>query len=361
MARVYNFSPGPSTLPESVLKRAAKELVEYGVHGQSVMEMSHRSKEYDAIHEACLALLRETMNIPENYKILFIQGGASMQFGMIPQNLLSVNGKADYVASGQFSQKAYEEALPYGQINLVATSKSENYSCIPVLDKSKFTPDADYFHICQNNTIFGTRFTELPDTGAVPLISDMSSCILSEPIDVSKFGLIYAGAQKNMAPAGICVVIIRDDLIARTPRPNTPTMLRYKTYADSNSMYNTPPTYNIYMLGLVLEWIRDEIGGLEKMRLRNEAKANMLYECIDSIDLYKGTAKKECRSMMNVTFKTGNPELDKKFVAEARAAGLYNLAGHRDVGGMRASIYNAMPPQGIEALVAFMKDFANRN
>ena len=361
MARVYNFSPGPSTLPESVLKKAATELLEYGSHGQSVMEMSHRSKEYGEIHEECLSLLRETMNIPDNYKILFIQGGASMQFSMIPQNLLSVNGKADYIVSGQFSLKAYQEAAKFGKVNLAATSKDVNYSRIPKLDKSNFMPDADYFHICQNNTIFGTRFTELPDTGDVPLISDMSSCILSEPVDVSKFGLIYAGTQKNMAPAGLCVVIIRDDLLAREPQPGLATMLKYKTYADSNSLYNTPPTFNIYMLSLVLQWIRDDIGGLKKMRVRNQTKADKLYDCIDSTPLYKPTAQKEYRSMINVTFVTGNPELDKKFCAEARAEGLYNLAGHRDVGGMRASIYNAMSPEGIDALVEFMKDFANKN
>ncbi|MCL2068559.1 MAG: 3-phosphoserine/phosphohydroxythreonine transaminase [Oscillospiraceae bacterium] len=361
MARVYNFSAGPSTLPESVLKRAAAEMLEYGSYGQSVLEMSHRSKEYDEIFTGCVALLRKTMSIPDNYKVLFVGGGASMQFGMVPKNLMTVSGKADYIVSGQFSERAFKEAKLLGDAACAASSKDDNFSRIPVLDKSKFNPTADYLHICQNNTIFGTRYAELPDTGNVPLVSDMSSCILSEPFDVSKFGLIYAGAQKNMAPSGVCVVIIRDDLLEREPAPGTPTMLQYKTYAKNNSMYNTPPTYNIYMLGLVLEWIQNDIGGLEKMKLRNEKKAGVLYDYLDSTDFYKAPAAKEFRSIMNVTFVTGDADLDKKFVSEARAAGFYNLAGHRDVGGMRASIYNAMPPEGLDKLVEFMADFEKKN
>ena len=359
MSRIYNFSAGPSTLPEPVLHRAASELVEYGSSGQSVMEMSHRSPEYDEIITKCQSLLRCVMNIPDNYKVLFIQGGASMQFSMVPQNLLSGSSKADYIVSGMFSKKAYDEACRFGKINLVATGKEYNFTRIPDIDPARYDPEADYLHICENNTVFGTRFTQLPRSSA-PLVADLSSCILSEPIDVTKYGLIYAGAQKNMAPAGLCVVIVREDLIGKA-REGTPVMLDYKTYADNQSMYNTPPCYTIYMMGLVLEWIRDEIGGLAVMKARNEKKAGLLYRCLDESKLFMPIAQKEHRSMMNVTFVTGDAALDKAFCQQAKEAGLYNLKGHRSVGGMRASIYNAMPEAGVEKLVAFMKEFEARH
>ncbi len=360
MARVYNFSAGPSVLPESVLKKAASELVEYGTSGQSVMEMSHRSKEYGAIIEGCEALLREVMHIPDNYKVLFLQGGASSQFAMLPLNLMNGSGKADFVITGQWAKKAYDEASRYGDCNVVASSKDKTFSYIPKLDPSTFTKDADYFHICLNNTIYGTRYTRLPETGNVPLVADVSSCILSEPIDVTQFGVLYAGAQKNMAPAGLTVVIIREDLIGHA-RDITPTMFNYQIHADNGSMYNTPPCYSIYMAKLVLEWIRDEVGGLERMKERNEKKAAILYDFLDQSKLFQGTVVKEDRSIMNVPFVTGNEALDGKFVKEAAAAGLVNLKGHRTVGGMRASIYNAMPVEGVEKLVAFMKDFEANN
>lgn len=356
MARVFNFSAGPSILPESVLKKAASEMLDYQNSGQSVMEMSHRSKVFESIIKSCESLLREVMNIPDNYKVLFLQGGASSQFAMIPLNLMNGSGKADFVITGQWANKAYQEASRYGQANVVASSKDKTFSYIPELDKSKFTPDADYFHICLNNTIYGTRFAELPDTGDVPLVADISSCILSEPIDVSKFGLLYAGAQKNMAPAGLTVVIIREDLIGKA-RDITPTMLNYKTHSENDSMYNTPPCYQIYICKLVLEWIRDEIGGLEKMKELNEKKAKILYDYLDSSKLFRGTAEKKYRSLMNVPFVTGSEELDAEFVKEAAARGFVNLKGHRSVGGMRASIYNAMPIEGVEKLVEFMKEF----
>ncbi len=331
-------------------------MLDYQNSGQSVMEMSHRSKVFESIIKSCESLLREVMNIPDNYKVLFLQGGASLQFAMIPLNLMNGSGKADFVITGQWANKAYQEASRYGQANVVASSKDKTFSYIPELDKSKFTPDADYFHICLNNTIYGTRFAELPDTGDVPLVADISSCILSEPIDVSKFGLLYAGAQKNMAPAGLTVVIIREDLIGKA-RDITPTMLNYKTHSENDSMYNTPPCYQIYICKLVLEWIRDEIGGLEKMKELNEKKAKILYDYLDSSKLFRGTAEKKYRSLMNVPFVTGSEELDAEFVKEAAARGFVNLKGHRSVGGMRASIYNAMPIEGVEKLVEFMKEF----
>ena len=360
MARVYNFSAGPSVLPESVLKKAADEMLDYQGSGQSVMEMSHRSKVYDGIIKGCEALLRDVMNIPDNYKVLFLQGGASSQFAMLPLNLMNGSGKADFVITGQWANKAYQEASRYGEAHVVASSKDKTFSYIPELDPASFTPDADYFHICLNNTIYGTRYTKLPETGKVPLIADVSSCILSEPIDVSRFGVLYAGAQKNMAPAGLTVVIIREDLIGHA-RDITPTMMNYQTHADNDSMYNTPPCYAIYVCKLVLEWIRDEIGGLENMKARNEKKAALLYDFLDSSKLFKGTVVKEDRSLMNIPFVTGNEEMDAKFVKEAAAAGFVNLKGHRSVGGMRASIYNAMPVEGVEKLVAFMKDFEEKN
>lgn len=360
MSRVYNFSPGPSMLPEAVLAKAAGEMLDYEGSGQSVMEMSHRSKEYDAIIKGCENLLREVMGIPDNYKVLFLQGGASSQFAMIPLNLMTGSGKADFVITGQWAKKAHQEASRYGEANVVASSADKTFSYIPKLDPSTFSKDADYFHICWNNTIYGTRFTEVPETGNVPLIADMSSCILSEPIDVSKFALIYAGAQKNMGPAGLTVVIIREDLIGKA-KDICPTMFNYKTHADEDSLYNTPPTYAIYICKLVLEWIKNEIGGLDKMKERNEKKAKLLYDFLDSSKMFKGTVEKEVRSIMNIPFVTGNDELDKKFVAEASKRGFINLKGHRTVGGMRASIYNAMPVEGVEALVAFMKEFEANN
>ncbi len=360
MNRVYNFSAGPSMLPESVLRRAADEMLDYHGCGQSVMEMSHRSKVYQGIIDSAESLLREVMGIPDNYKVLFLQGGASSQFAMVPMNLMTKSGKADFVLTGQWATKAYQEAARYGEAHVVASSKDKTFSYIPELDPAAFTKDADYFHICLNNTIYGTRFTELPDTGNVPLVADISSCILSEPIDVSRFALLYAGAQKNMAPAGLTVVIIREDMIGE-PMDITPTMFKYSTHADNGSMYNTPPCYNIYMAGLVLEWIRDEIGGLEKMKEINEKKAGMLYSFLDNSKLFRGTVVPKDRSLMNVPFVTGNDELDAKFVKAATEAGFVNLKGHRSVGGMRASIYNAMPVEGVEKLVAFMANFEKEN
>lgn len=362
MNRVFNFSAGPATLPEAVLQQAADEMLCYGDSGQSVMEMSHRSKEYQAIIDACEALLRKVMSIPDNYKVLFLQGGASSQFAMIPLNLMNKTGKADFVITGQWANKAYQEASKLcgaENCNVVASSKDKTFSYIPELDSSKFNPTADYFHICLNNTIYGTRYSKLPETGNVPLVADLSSCILSEPVDVSKFGMIYAGAQKNMGPAGLTVVIIREDLIGNA-RVGTPTMFDYATHAENGSMYNTPPTYGIYILKLVLEWIEKQ-GGLEAMKIRNEKKAAILYNFLDNSKMFKATVAGEDRSLMNVPFITGNDELDAKFVAAAKKEGFINLKGHRSVGGMRASIYNAMPVEGVEKLVAFMQKFEAEN
>ena len=360
MARVYNFSAGPSMLPEAVLNKAAAEMLDYEGSGQSVMEMSHRSKVYQSIIDTTEALLREIMNIPENYKVLFLQGGASSQFAMVPMNLMTGSGKADYVVTGQWAKKAYKEAARYGNVNVVASSEDKTFSYIPKLDKATFTPDADYFHICMNNTIYGTVYHELPDTGDVPLVADISSCVLSRPIDVSKFGVLYAGAQKNMAPSGVTVVIIREDLIGKA-MDITPTMFNYQTHADNGSMFNTPPCYTIYVMKLVLEWIKNEIGGLDKMQELNEKKAKLLYDFLDNSKLFKGTVVPEDRSLMNIPFVTGSDELDAKFVKESTAAGFVNLKGHRSVGGMRASIYNAMPLEGVEKLVAFMQKFEEEN
>ncbi|MEG1886491.1 MAG: 3-phosphoserine/phosphohydroxythreonine transaminase [Oscillospiraceae bacterium] len=360
MARVYNFSAGPSCLPEAVLKRAAEEMLDYKGSGQSVMEMSHRSKEYQAIIDTCEADLREVMNIPEDYAVLFLQGGASSQFGMIPMNLMTGSGKADFVITGQWANKAYQEAARYGDAHVVASSKDKTFSYIPKLDSSTFTKDADYFHICMNNTIYGTKYHELPQTGNVPLVADISSCILSEPVDVTKFGMLYAGAQKNVAPAGVTIVIIRKDLIGNA-MDITPTMFNYQIHYDNGSMFNTPPCYTIYIAGLVLQWIKENFGGLEKMKEYNEKKANILYDFLDNSSMFRGTVVKEDRSLMNVPFVTGNDELDAKFVAESKKAGFINLKGHRSVGGMRASIYNAMPIEGVEKLVEFMKEFEKQN
>lgn len=360
MSRVYNFSAGPSMLPETVLKKAAAEMLDYQGSGQSVMEMSHRSKVYDGIIQEAQRLMREVMGIPDNYKVLFLQGGASSQFADVPMNLMTKSGKADYVLSGQFSTKAYKEAARYGDCKVVASSKDDNFSHIPALNPKEFRPDADYFHICLNNTIYGTVWHDLPDTGEVPLVADVSSCILSRPIDVSKFGLLYAGAQKNVAPAGLTIVIVREDLLGE-PMEATPTMFNYKVMAENDSMYNTPPCWSIYICKLVLEWIKSDIGGLEEMEKRNVRKAQLLYDFLDSSSLFKGCAEKDSRSIMNVTFVTGDKDLDAKFVKESEAAGFVNLKGHRSVGGMRASIYNAMPEEGVAKLVEFMKKFEQDN
>lgn len=360
MNRVFNFSAGPSMLPLPVLERAASELVCYGTSGMSVMEMSHRSPDYEAIIEKAQSDLRRLMNIPDNYKVLFLQGGASTQFAAVPLNLIRRTGKADYLVSGQFSGKAFKEAQKLGyDVVCAATTKDANFSYVPTVTRDMIRPDAAYVHMCFNNTIYGTKYGYIPDTGSIPLVADMSSCILSEPVDVSRFGVIYAGAQKNMAPAGVTVVIVREDLL-NYAEPVMPTMLEWKTMADNDSMYNTPPCYTIYMLGLVADWLLS-IGGLDEMKARNEKKAALLYGYLDGQDYYIAPVRKDSRSMMNVTFVTGNADLDKKFAAEASAAGLKNLKGHRSVGGMRASIYNAMPYEGVEALVAFMKKFAADN
>ena len=359
MSRVYNFSAGPSMLPEEVLKKAAAEMLDYEGSGQSVMEMSHRSKVYDSIIKGAESLLRELMNIPDNYKVLFLQGGASTQFAAIPMNFMNGSGKADFIITGQWAKKAFAEAKKYGDAKAVASSEDETYSYIPKTKKEDFRSDADYIYICMNNTIYGTVYKELPDTGDIPLIADISSCFLSEPLDVTKFGMVYGGAQKNVAPAGLTIAIIREDLLGKA-RDITPTMLNYQIHADNDSLYNTPPCYTIYICKLVLEWIK-ELGGLEKMKELNEAKAKMLYDFLDNSKLFKGTVRKEDRSLMNVPFVTGNEELDAKFVKESTAAGLVNLKGHRSVGGMRASIYNAMPIEGVKALVEFMEKFEKEN
>ena len=360
MNRVYNFSAGPSMLPEPVLRRAAAEMLDYEGSGQSVMEMSHRSKVFEGIMNRTEQLLREVMDIPPEYRVLFLQGGASLQFAMVPLNLMTGSKKADFVLTGQWATKAQKEAARFGEALVVGSSKDETFSYIPELDPKAFHADADYFHICLNNTIYGTRFTKLPETGGVPLVADVSSCILSEPLDVRRFGLLFAGAQKNMGPAGLTVVIVRDDLVGRAAE-NTPTMLNYQTHVDNGSMFNTPPCYSIYMCMLVLEWIRDEIGGLGEMKKRNEEKAALLYDFLDQSRMFRGTVRKQDRSLMNVPFVTGSAELDAKCVKEAAAAGLVNLKGHRSVGGLRASIYNAMPREGVQRLVEFLAAFEKAN
>lgn len=359
MARVYNFSAGPSTLPVSVLEQAASEMLDYQGCGQSVMEMSHRSKQFDGIIKGAEALLRELMGIPENYKVLFIQGGASTQFSAIPLNFMNKNGKADFIITGQWAKKAYQEACRYGDAKAVASSADKTFSYIPKTTRADFREDADYVYICMNNTIYGTVFHELPDVGNIPLIADISSCVLSEPIDVSKFGMLYFGAQKNVAPAGLTVCIIREDLLGNV-RDITPTMLNYQTHVDADSLYNTPPCYTIYICKLVLEWLKS-LGGMEEMKKINEKKAAVLYDFLDKSEMFSGTVVPEDRSLMNVPFVTGVDELDAKFVKEATANGFVNLKGHRSVGGMRASIYNAMPTEGVEKLVEFMADFEANN
>lgn len=359
MSRVYNFSAGPAVLPESVLKSAAEEMLDYKGTGMSVMEMSHRSKAFEEIIQTAEADLRELMQIPDNYKVLFLQGGASQQFAMIPMNLMK-NGVADYIVTGQWAKKAYQEAAKYGKVNKIASSEDKTFSYIPDCSDLPISGDADYVYICENNTIYGTKFKELPNTKGKTLVADVSSCFLSEPVDVSKYGIIYGGVQKNIGPAGVVIVIIREDLITEDVLPGTPTMLTYKTHADAKSLYNTPPAYGIYMCGKVFKWIK-EMGGLEAMKEKNERKAKILYDFLDQSKLFKGTVEKKDRSLMNVPFVTGDAELDAKFVKEAKAAGLENLKGHRSVGGMRASIYNAMPEEGVQALVDFMKKFEEEN
>ena len=359
MGRVYNFSAGPAVLPEEVLKEAAEEMLDYQGTGMSVMEMSHRSKAFDKIIKDAEADIRELMNIPDNYKVLFLQGGASQQFAAIPMNLMK-NGKAAYIITGQWAKKAYQEAQKYGEAVAVASSADKTFSYIPDCSNLDIPEDADYVYICENNTIYGTKFWQLPNTKGKDLVADVSSCFLSEPVDVTKYGVIYGGVQKNVGPAGVVIAIIREDLIRDDIPATVPTMLKWKTQADNDSLYNTPPCYGIYICGKVFKWIK-KMGGLEAMKAHNEKKAKILYDFLDQSKLFKGTVEKKDRSLMNVPFVTGNEELDKKFVAEAKAAGFENLKGHRTVGGMRASIYNAMPIEGVEKLVEFMKKFEAEN
>ena len=359
VARVYHFSAGPAVLPEEVLQEAADEMLDYRGTGMSVMEMSHRSKAYDEIIKTAEADLRDLMNIPDNYKVLFLQGGASQQFAMIPMNLMK-NGVADYIVTGQWAKKAYTEACKYGKANKIASSEDKTFSYIPDCSDLPIDEDADYVYICENNTIYGTKYKTLPNTKGKTLVADVSSCFLSEPVDVTKYGVIYGGVQKNIGPAGVVIVIIREDLIPESVDEKVPTMLQYKIHADAQSLYNTPPAYGIYICGKVFKWLK-KMGGLEVMKQRNEEKAKILYDFLDSSKLFKGTVRKEDRSLMNVPFVTGSDELDAKFVKEAKEAGLENLKGHRTVGGMRASIYNAMPKAGVEKLVEFMKKFEEEN
>ena len=359
MSRVYNFSAGPAVLPEEVLKEAADEMLDYRGTGMSVMEMSHRSKAFETIIQEAEADLRELMDIPDNYKVLFLQGGASQQFAMIPMNLMK-NRVADYIVTGQWAKKAADEAEKYGTVNRIASSADKTFSYIPDCSDLPVSEDADYVYICENNTIYGTKFKELPNTKGKTLVADVSSCFLSEPVDVTKYGVIYGGVQKNIGPAGVVIVIIREDLITEDVLPGTPTMLTYKTHADADSLYNTPPAYGIYICGKVFKWLK-KMGGLSAMKEKNEKKAKLLYDFLDESKLFKGTVEKKDRSLMNVPFVTGDKDMDAKFIKEATAAGFVNLKGHRTVGGMRASIYNAMPIEGVEKLVAFMKQFEADN
>ncbi len=359
MSRIYNFSAGPAVLPESVLREAQEEMMDYRGCGMSVMEMSHRSKVFDDLIQETEADLRDIMQIPDNYKVLFLQGGASLQFSMIPMNLMK-NRVADYIVTGQWAKKAWQEAQKYGQANAIASSEDKTFSYIPDCSDLPVSENADYVYICENNTIYGTKFKKLPNTKGKLLVSDVSSCFLSEPVNVSDYGIIYGGVQKNIGPAGMVISIVREDLITDDVLDFTPTMMKFKTHADAGSMYNTPNCYCIYMCGKVFKWIR-ETGGLQAMKERNEAKAKVLYDFLDASHMFSGTVVKEDRSLMNVPFVTGNKDLDAKFVKEAEAAGFVNLKGHRSVGGMRASIYNAMPAEGVDALVAFMKKFEEVN
>ena len=359
MERVYNFSAGPAVLPEEVLKECQEEMMNYGGTGMSVMEMSHRAKAFESIINTAEADLRELINIPDNYKVLFLQGGASLQFAMIPMNLMK-NKVADYIITGQWAKKAFEEAKIYGDAVAVASSADETFSYIPDCSDLPIRDNADYVYICENNTIYGTKFKTFPNTKGKTLVADVSSCFLSEPVDVSKYGIIYGGVQKNIGPAGTVIVIIREDLITEDVLPGTPTMMKYKIHADNKSLYNTPPAYGIYVCGKVFKWLKAQ-GGLGVMKEKNEKKAGILYDFLDNSKLFKGTVRKKDRSLMNVPFVTGNEELDAKFIKEAQAAGFVNLKGHRSVGGMRASIYNAMPIEGVEKLVEFMKKFEAEN
>ena len=359
MSRVYNFSAGPAVLPEEVLREVAAEMMDYNGTGMSVMEMSHRSAAFEEIIESAEKDLRDLMGIPDNYKVLFLQGGASLQFAMIPMNLMK-NRVADYIVTGQWAKKAWQEAQKYGTANKIATSEDQTFSYIPDCSDLPISEDADYVYICDNNTIYGTKFKTLPNTKGKDLVADVSSCFLSEPVDVSKYAILYGGVQKNIGPAGMVIAIVREDLITDDVLPGTPTMMKYKTHADANSLYNTPNCFCIYVCGKVFKWLK-KMGGLEEMKRRNEEKAKILYDFLDSSRLFKGTVRKEDRSLMNVPFVTGDKEMDAKFVKAAEAEGLVNLKGHRTVGGMRASIYNAMPKEGVEALVAFMKKFEEEN
>lgn len=359
MGRVYNFSAGPAVLPEEVLREAAEEMMDYRGSGMSVMEMSHRSQTFQEIIDTTEADLRELMNIPDNYKVLFLQGGASLQFAMIPMNLMK-NQKADYIVTGQWAKKAAKEAEKYGEVRVIASSEDETFSYIPDCSDLPVSEDADYVYICENNTIYGTKFQELPNTKGKTLVADVSSCFLSEPVDVTKYGVIYGGVQKNIGPAGVVIAIIREDLITEDTLAGTPTMMKYKTHADAKSLYNTPPAYGIYICGKVFQWLKRQ-GGLTAMKAYNEKKAKILYDYLDESKMFHGTVAKKDRSLMNVPFVTGDQELDAKFIKEADAAGFKNLKGHRSVGGMRASIYNAMPIEGVEALVEFMKKFEKEN
>ena len=359
MSRVYNFSAGPAVLPEEVLQEAADEMLDYKGCGMSVMEMSHRSKVFDDIIKDAEKDLRELMNIPDNYKVMFLQGGASQQFAAVPMNLMK-NKKAGYIVTGQWAKKAFQEAKMYGEAIELASSADETFSYIPDCSDLDIPDDLDYVYICENNTIYGTKYKTLPNTKGKTLVADVSSCFLSEPVDVTKYGVIYGGVQKNVGPAGVVIVIAREDLITDDVLPGTPTMLKWKTQADNDSLYNTPPCYGIYICGKVFKWIKT-MGGLEEMQKRNIEKAQILYDFLDQSKMFKGTVRKEDRSLMNVPFVTGDKDLDAKFVKEATEAGFVNLKGHRTVGGMRASIYNAMPKEGVEKLVAFMKKFEEEN
>ena len=360
MARIYNFSAGPAMLPEEVLKEAAEEMLDYRGCGMSVMEMSHRSKVYQQIIDEAEADLRKLVGIPDNYKVLFLQGGATLQFGMIPMNLMTINHKADYINSGVWTKKAIQDAKYFGEVNVIASTEEDGFRKVPDVKGLKFSKDADYVYMCDNNTIYGTKFHQYPATGDIPLICDMSSCFLSEPIDVKKFGMIYAGAQKNVGPAGVTIIIIRDDLVARSAELKLPVYLRYAPHVENGSMYNTPPTYGIYICGKVFKWLLAN-GGLEKRKELNEAKAKVLYDYLDASEFYRPYVEKGSRSLMNVTFRTPSDELDAEFLEGAKKYKFTNLKGHRSTGGLRASIYNAMPIEGVKALVKYMKEFEDEH
>lgn len=359
MGRVFNFSAGPAILPEDVLREAQSSMLDYNGTGMSVMEMSHRSAAFAEIIETAEKDLRDLLGIPDNYNVLFLQGGATQQFAAIPMNLMQ-NKAADYIVSGSWSKKAFKEAKLYGDARCIASSEDRNFSYVPDVDDLKFSSDADYVYICQNETIYGTRYPKLPDTGGIPLVSDVSSMFLSEPMDVSDYGIIYGGAQKNIGPAGVVIVIVREDLVREDVIPETPTIMRYTTQVEAKSLSNTPPCWGIYICGLVFKWIKS-LGGLSAMQKINQEKAKILYDFLDQSSLFKGTARRDCRSLMNVPFITGNADLDAKFIAECKNHNIESIKGHRSVGGMRASIYNAMPKEGVQALVDFMEQFEKEN